>query len=143
MIKTLMKSLVPACFCLSVIAPASAAPVMARRPAVQISGASDLVQIHQKRGYHRHHNHGYDNGHRGHRHKRSGYRHDNGFWLPPAAFTFGITIDQPRRGRYVRPGYTNPQHVSCYHSKYRSYDQRTNTFQPYNGPRRQCRSPYY
>ncbi|MFC0245772.1 BA14K family protein [Falsochrobactrum ovis] len=27
-------------------------------------------------------------------------------------------------------------------SKYRSYDIRTNTFQPFNGPRRFCNSPY-
>jgi len=43
----------------------------------------------------------------------------------------------------VRPGSSNPQHVSWCNAKYRSYDVRSNTFQPYNGPRRECRSPYY
>ncbi|MGI9353128.1 MAG: BA14K family protein [Rhizobiaceae bacterium] len=29
----------------------------------------------------------------------------------------------------------------CYR-RYRSYDSRSDTFQPYHGPRRRCRSPY-
>ena len=145
MIKTLMKTLVSASFCFAVVAPVSAAPVMVQKPAIQISGTSDVVQIdHKRRGFHRHNNRGYYNGHRGHRNKRPGYRRHNGFWFPPAAFSFGIIIDQPRRGRSnVRPGYTNPQHVNWCDRKYRSYDRRSNTFQPYNGPRRECRSPYY
>lgn len=145
MLKRFMKTLVTASFCLAAIAPASAAPIMLQKPAVQISGASDVIQVDRKRrGFYRHNNRGYYNGHRGHRHRRPGYRRHNGFWFPPAAFSFGIIIDQPRRGRsHVRPGYTNPQHVRWCDRKYRSYDRRSNTFQPYNGPRRECRSPYY
>lgn len=33
-------------------------------------------------------------------------------------------------------------HYNWCFSKYRSYDQRSNTFQPYNGPRRYCNSPW-
>jgi hypothetical protein len=33
-------------------------------------------------------------------------------------------------------------HVNWCYSQYRSYDVNTNTFQPYNGPRRACYSPY-
>ncbi|MGJ8572589.1 MAG: BA14K family protein [Hoeflea sp.] len=145
MLKTLMKTLVSASFCLAVITPATAAPVMMQKPAIQFSGATDAVEVnHRKRGFHRHNNRGFYNGHRGHRNKRPGYRRHNGFWFPPAAFSFGIIIDQPRRGRsYVRPGYTNPQHVRWCDRKYRSYRARDNSFQPYYGPRRECRSPYY
>ena len=33
-------------------------------------------------------------------------------------------------------------HVNWCYNRYRSYDARSNTFQPYNGPRRACYSPY-
>lgn len=33
-------------------------------------------------------------------------------------------------------------HVAWCGGRYRSYDAHTNTFQPYHGPRRVCRSPY-
>ena len=144
MLKTFMKTLVSASFCLAVISPAAAAPVMMQKPAIQMSGVTDIVPVrHNSRGFYRYNNRGYYNGHRGHRHRRPGYRHFNGFWFPPSAFSFGIIIEEPRRGRYIRPGYTNPQHVRWCHRKYRSYDRRSNTFQPYHGPRRECRSPYY
>ena len=54
----------------------------------------------------------------------------------------------PYRYRYAVPPrriYRSGQgaHVNwCYH-RYRSYRAWDNTFQPYNGPRRQCRSPYW
>ena len=41
--------------------------------------------------------------------------------------------------RYYRTG--NAHERWCY-SRYRSYRAWDNTFQPYNGPRRQCNSPY-
>jgi Ni/Co efflux regulator RcnB len=145
MMKNLMKTLVSASFCLATIAPVAAAPAMMPKPAVQVAGQSDVVQVdHRKRGFHRHNNRGFYNGHRGFSHKRPGYRHYNGYWFPPSAFSFGVIIGGGNRGgAYVRPGYTNPQHVRWCHDKYRSYDQRSNTFQPYHGPRRECRSPYY
>jgi len=147
MFRNLMKSIVTASFCLGALAPAGAAPMMVQKPAVEMTGASGLVEVHyrdERRGFYRHHNRGYYNGHRGFRHKRHGYRHYNGYWFPPAAFSFGVIIGGGNRGgAYARPGYTNPQHVRWCHNKYRSYDQRSNTFQPYHGPRRECRSPYY
>jgi hypothetical protein len=159
MFSNLMKTIVTASFCLAAFAPAGAAPIVAQKPAVEITGSSGLVEVqyrdrhrrdfrdrhqHKRRGFYRHHKRGYYNGHRGYRHKRHGYRHYNGYWFPPAAFSFGVIIGGNNRGSVgVRPGYTNPQHVRWCHNKYRSYDQRTNTFQPYHGPRRECRSPYY
>lgn len=59
--------------------------------------------------------------------------------------------------RYYDPYYYNPPvysapvyrarpvgnaHVTWCYERYRSYRAYDNTFQPYNGPRRQCRSPY-
>lgn len=51
---------------------------------------------------------------------------------------------------YVRPHHTAPRyvqqrpeaHVDWCRSKYRSYRMSDNTFQPYEGPRQECRSPY-
>lgn len=37
---------------------------------------------------------------------------------------------------------SNSAHVAWCYDRYRSYRAYDNTFQPYNGPRRQCRSPY-
>ena len=137
MLKTFMKTLVSASFCLATVAPVAAAPVMMQKPSVQIAGETNVVQI-------RHQNQGFYNGHRGFRQKRRGYRQHNGFWFPPAAFSFGVIIGGGQRGSsHVRPGYTNPQHVRWCNNKYRSYRQRDNSFQPYHGPRRECRSPYY
>jgi len=47
---------------------------------------------------------------------------------------------QPRR--YYGRGYGSGHVAWCY-NRYRSYRAWDNTFQPYHGPRRQCRSPYW
>ena len=135
------KILLSAAFCLPAIAPATANPAFLPKASIEVAGQNDIVQVnHRHRGFHRHANRGFYNGHRGFRHKRRGYRYHNGFWFPPAAFSFGIIIDG---GRHVRPGYTNPQHIRWCHGKYRSYREWDNSYQPYHGPRRECRSPYY
>ncbi|KJS15570.1 MAG: transmembrane protein [Hoeflea sp. BRH_c9] len=145
MLKTAISTLVSASFCLAMIMPASAAPL--QKPIVEIAGSSDVVQVHDPRsGFYRDKNRVYYNGHPGYRQPRTGYRRYNGYWFPPAAFALGAiiggAITQGNSGN-VRPGYINPQHVNWCHNKYRSYDARTNSFQPYHGPRRECRSPYY
>ncbi|MBU4529139.1 MAG: BA14K family protein [Hoeflea sp.] len=164
MLKTIMKTIVSASFCLAAIAPASAAPMIVQKPAIEITSASGLVEVQyrerrydrnsrrdfrdrrdDRRGFYRHNNRGYYNGHRGYREQRRGYRQYNGYWFPPAAFALGAIIGGALNNNnvIVRPGSTNPQHVRWCNAKYRSYDVRSNTFQPYNGPRRECRSPYY
>ncbi|GAB1582143.1 BA14K family protein [Phyllobacterium phragmitis] len=87
---------------------------------------------------------GYWGGHRGYRYYRHGYRrHHDGWWYPLAAFGAGAIIggaiaNQPTR---VAPGYSSA-HVQWCANRYRSYRAYDNTYQPYNGPRRQCYSPY-
>ena len=82
------------------------------------------------------------NGHRGYRYYRPGYRrHSDGWWYPLAAFGLGAAII----GGIARPGLGPAMpvsHVRWCQGRYRSYDPRTNTFQPYHGPRRVCMSPY-
>ncbi len=86
----------------------------------------------------------YLNGHRGYRYHRPGYRRHGDYWFPAAAFLAGALIsgaiaNQPRT---VIRG-PNNAHVQWCYDRYRSYRASDNTFQPYNGPRRQCNSPYY
>ena len=48
---------------------------------------------------------------------------------------------QPSYPRYAPVGLSRAHMRWCY-NRYRSYSVYTNTFQPYNGPRQQCFSPY-
>lgn len=85
---------------------------------------------------------GWYGGYRGYNYYRPGYRHYNGYWYPLAAFGAGAVIggaiaSQPR---YVAPA--GSAHVAWCQQRYRSYRAYDNTFQPYNGPRQQCVSPY-
>jgi hypothetical protein len=89
---------------------------------------------------------GWYRGHRGYRDYRPGYRRYDGFWFPPAAFITGAIVggaiaSQPAPRGYARD-YGSAHENWCY-NRYRSYRAYDNTFQPYNGPRRECRSPYY
>lgn len=63
-----------------------------------------------------------------------------------AGAIIGGALAQPR---YVERRYVAPRryvggnaHVNWCYSRYRSYRAYDNTFQPYNGPRQQCYSPY-
>ncbi|MBX3577816.1 MAG: BA14K family protein [Rhizobiaceae bacterium] len=89
--------------------------------------------------FHRRGDRYYYNGYRGYRDHRPGYRQYNGFWFPAAAFIAGalitgaITADR---------GSSRSAHVEWCYDRYRSYRASDNTFQPYDGGRRQCYSPY-
>jgi hypothetical protein len=89
----------------------------------------------------------YYNGYRGYREYRRGYRRHGDFWFPAAAFVAGalitgaITNSRPRTVIVERDGYGSA-HVEWCYNRYRSYRASDNTFQPYNGPRQQCYSPY-
>lgn len=78
---------------------------------------------------------------------RHGWRHHRRDWRwrdhyrPGLYLNFGIPAY-----RYVeprRPAYrVSNAHVNWCYNRYRSYRAWDNTYQPYNGPRRQCWSPY-
>jgi hypothetical protein len=115
------------------IAPASAAPagMTANMAGVMAGfGTSDVTSVQYRRGRWR--------GHRGHRRHRRGYRrHRDGFWYPLAAFgalAAGAAIAGSAQG--------GSRHVRWCEDRYRSYDRDSDTFQPYNGPRKRCNSPY-
>jgi len=102
-------------------------------------------------GMHRPNNRpGYWNGHRGYNGPRNGYRrHNDGYWYPLAAFGVGAllggAIANQSGGREVAPpgGSLPVQHLRWCEDRYRSFRASDNSFQPYEGPRRQCVSPYY
>ncbi|TPM37097.1 BA14K family protein [Mesorhizobium sp. B2-3-4] len=84
----------------------------------------------------------YWNGHRGYREYHRGYRRHGDYWFPLAAFATGALIT----GAIVNSGnnrvYEGNSHVQWCYDRYKSYRASDNTFQPYNGPRQECRSPY-
>ena len=134
--------------------PTSAMPLPSVK--VQPVEAGNGVELVQDRIYRRHWRGGHRHWQRGNRHW-SGHRHydgrrwyprhrygrhyrhrDNG-WVPFAILggaMIGGAIANDRA--YVGGG----THVRWCANRYRSYRAYDNTFQPYNGPRRQCRSPY-
>ena len=84
----------------------------------------------------------YWNGHRGYREYRRGYRRHGDFWFPLAAFATGALITGAiinNQNRVYRGG---DAHVQWCYDRYRSYRAWDNSFQPYDGPRQQCYSPY-
>jgi hypothetical protein len=100
-------------------------------------------------GGHHHHNHNYHDYHGGYRHHGGwygGYGPGWGGWGGWGGPNIGVVVDIPIYPRY-RPIYRgayvggSAHHGWCA-QRYRSYRAWDNTFQPYNGPRRYCISPY-
>lgn len=99
----------------------------------------DDRRVLRKRGYYRNGGYSYYNGHRGYRYARPGYRQHNGIWFPLGAFAAGAIIGGAIADRPVRYG---GSHVEWCQNRYRSYRAYDNSYQPNNGPRRACNSPY-
>ncbi|MBJ6135498.1 BA14K family protein [Ochrobactrum sp. Q0168] len=165
--KALLAGTIGATFLIGAIAPASAAPMMPSAPAAANENIQQ-VRDHRWRGHGGHWNGyrpgprpgwhgggyrpgpGYWNGHRGYNSSRHGYRrHSDGWWYPLAAFGAGAIIGgaiaappPPPPPVYRAPVYNSSAHIQWCYDRYRSYRSSDNTFQPYNGPRQQCYSPY-
>lgn len=148
------------------VMPASAAPTYI--PAGQQTlntQPSDIIQVdhrgkwrkhggnwegnrrhHSRRHWHGNdHRYGWYNGHRGYRYKRPGYRYYDGWWYPGGAFIAGAIIGGAianSNDNYPRYSGGGSAHVRWCYDRYRSYRAYDNTYQPYNGGRRQCYSPY-
>jgi len=148
-----------AAFLFSVPLPAMALPAVAD-PGIRPDAASNVLDVqyrHRGRDYYPRHRPGYRpgyhpgyrpgyrpgywNGHYGYRYQRPGYRYYNGWWYPLAAFGVGAAVGSAIAQPTYRGGYSNAHYQWC-EDRYRSYRASDNTFQPYNGPRQQCVSPY-
>lgn len=124
-------------------------PIPLAKPAVTTSAAEPVQYRHRdgyrgrddwrRHGFHRRGDAAYYNGHRGYRERRRGYREYNGMWFPLAAFATGAIIGGAVNSRPARVG---SSHVAWCQQRYRSYRASDNTYQPNNGPRVQCNSPY-
>lgn len=125
----------------------SAAPTITRSAPVFDTG-SNLIEVQNRRdrrsvhrrGFYRQNNHAYYNGHRGYRERRPGYRQRNGYWFPAGAFIAGAIIGSTTANASANR--LPAAHVNWCQNRYRSYRVYDNSFQPYNGPRLQCASPY-
>jgi hypothetical protein len=98
----------------------------------------------RRHGWNNDRRHGWHNGYRGYRYKRPGYRYYDGLWFPGGAFVAGAIIGGAIANSNNYPRYSGggSSHVQWCYDRYRSYRASDNTFQPYNGGRRQCYSPY-
>ncbi|MHA6684205.1 BA14K family protein [Mesorhizobium sp. A556] len=128
------------------VAPSVAGPVVPMNQMTTSGVQPDFQTIQYKKRLKKRPRHqsnanrrGHWKGYTGRRDRRRDYRrHSDGFWYPLAAFGLGAAIggviaNQPQRGN---------AHVQWCYGQYRSYRASDNTFQPYNGPRKQCYSPY-
>lgn len=134
-------SLMAAAMTLAAIAPASAMPRPPIAP-VEASAPVETVAHRHRRGFYHAHGVYYYNGHRGFVFARPGYRYHRGYWFPAAAFAAGAAagaavVTAPAPSRRLAAA-----HVAWCYETYRSYRSYDNTYQPYEGPRRQCWSPY-
>ncbi|MBB5752999.1 BA14K family protein [Prosthecomicrobium pneumaticum] len=119
----LSRALCALTLCATTAGGAAAAPLAAptTAQATAPTAQSDVTEVRHRRWHHRRH-------------------HWQGFRVAP-----GYYYHRP----YYRPYYRAPawrlpaRHVRWCEARYRSYRAWDNTFQPYNGPRRQCRSPFY
>jgi osmotically-inducible protein OsmY len=137
--------------------PAQAAPVYVPTKAPEAS--SDVVKVQSREDYRRWRRHmrqdrrearrwdndrrGYYRGYRGSRHYRHGWKRHGDYWFPAAAFVAGALVTGAIANSQPRVVYRNGNaHTQWCYDRYRSYRAYDNTFQPYNGPRQQCYSPY-
>lgn len=128
----------------SLTTPSSAMSVM--EVVEPIASTSDVVDVAQRDRFIIRDGNGYYNGHRGYRGYHEGYRRSNGYWFPPEAFLGvmilnGIIQNQRPVYRQHRMSYGDA-HIQWCQSRYRSYDIRTDSYQPNHGGRKLCNSPY-
>ncbi len=129
---------------LGALAMAMALPVPALAVPLAVPGTptvdNAVIQVQSRRHhrFERRRDGAYLNGRRGYRERRPGYRSYNGYWFPPAAFVAGAIIG----GALSNQRQMSNAHVEWCENHYRSYRASDNSYQPYNGPRRACVSPY-
>lgn len=127
---------------LAVLAATFTSPAHAQAPGLRqtLQAASDVHQMSDRNVFLRNNRGVYLNGVRGHNEYRDGYRRSNGFWFPAVAFLGAVIIGNAIQNSSNYQG--GSQHVRWCQNRYRSYNVNTDSFQPYNGPRRICNSPY-
>ncbi len=110
-------------------------------PPIVIPASDLVVQVSHRHGFYSVRGVYYYNGHRGFVVARPGYRYYRGYWFPPAAFAAGVVVGGAMAHPLPAPRLT-AAHIRWCFDRYRSYRAYDNTYQPYEGPREQCWSPY-
>lgn len=131
-------------FAAGAAAPVVAAPVFVPKAPEAANSVID-VQFRRNERRNRFERRGNDvflNGRRGYRERRAGYREYNGFWFPAGAFIAGLVIGGALDRMPTASVPAGSAHVRWCHNRWRSYDAYSNSYQPLNGPRRICVSPY-
>lgn len=126
-----------------VVVPFSAPAVAMPVPQQPAWDAQHAIPVQHGSHYKWRHGRPYYRGHRGYRSFRPGYQRHGNYWFPAGAFIAGAIIGGALANQSApRWGSATNAHINWCYSRYRSYRASDNTFQPHNGPRRQCRSPY-
>ena len=140
-------------FAVASIAPVNAAPIfipkaVAATTDIQLANHGGSRRMLRRdrfddRHFRRDGNYAWYGEHRGYRTYRRGYRQHNGYWFPAAAFLAGALITGAIVNNNNYRVYSGGNsHVSWCYDRWRSYRAYDNSYQPYNGPRRICYSPY-
>jgi hypothetical protein len=153
--KKLAIIIVSAITALSGVAPAQAFPSMGvsrvetSQPVEKVQYRGDMWR-NGGHGYRERHRRYYRDGYRGRHYSRYDrrYRHHHGSNAGAiigglaAGAIIGGALAQPRYAPPPRRYVSGSSHTQWCYNRYRSYRAYDNTFQPYNGPRTQCYSPY-
>lgn len=122
--------------------PAFAAPAFVQRPAISgdlstsNNGQVEKVEWRHHRNWGRHHRYYRDHHRRYYRDRHYHRRHHNNAGAILGGLAAGAIIGGALAAPRTR---TYTSHQAYCASKYRSYRASDNTYQPYHGPRRQCR----
>ena len=108
------------------------------KPLPSVSLQESMVSKVHRRRYRHTHRRRYDR----RRHNRSRRRSGAAAGIIGGIILGGI-IAESRRNRYRRTRNRDRSHINWCYNRYRSYRAYDNTYQPYNGRRRPCFSPYY
>lgn len=118
-------------------APASANSLY--RPSVMVGNDAFVQEVAHRQGFYVIRGVPYYNGYRGVVVAHPGYRFYRRYWFPPATFATGVIVGRTL-AHPVPP--SRAAHIEWCFDHYRSYRAYDNTYQPYDGPREQCWSPY-
>lgn len=121
-------------------APASANPLV--RSSVTIESEGLVQEVAHRHGFYVVRGVHYYNGYRGVVVARPGYRFYRGYWFPPAAFATGVIVGRTLAHPVPPARRLTAAHIEWCFDHYRTYRAYDNTYQPYDGPREQCWSPY-
>ncbi|KSV72213.1 Lectin BA14k [Sinorhizobium sp. Sb3] len=121
-------------------APASAG--LLYRSSVMVGNDGFVQEVAHRHGFYVVRGVHYYNGYRGIIVARPGYRFYRGYWFPPAAFATGVIVGRTLAHPVPPARRLTAAHIEWCIDRYRSYRAYDNTYQPYDGPREQCWSPY-